>query len=222
MRKFLQFTDGKTLEVANIYGVASNYRLHAQEMGSKIPEDPVIFLKPTSAFVPNGGIILLPDISQKVHYEVELVVVIGEDGFNIPEKEAINFIAGYAVGIDVTLRDLQTKAKQEGKPWDIAKGFYTSAPISPVLPAEMFKGTIPNFDLVLKVNNEIRQKANTEQMERKVETLVSFISNVFSLNRGDCIFTGTPEGVGEIKDGDILYAELSGYVNLLCKVSKRK
>lgn len=220
MKKYLHFTDGRKLELSNIYAVASNYRKHAEEMGTSIPEAPVIFLKPTSAFVSNGGTILLPNFSNEVHHEVELVVVIGKDGVNISENEARHYIAGYAVGIDVTLRDLQAKAKKEGKPWGIAKGFYTSAPISDVIPAERFDGEIPYFDLLLKVNDEIRQKASTKLMERSVAQLVSFISKVFSLNEGDCIFTGTPEGVGKILPGDKIYAELSGYVSLTCNVEK--
>lgn len=221
MKKFLHFTDGRNLELTNIYAVASNYRKHAEEMGTSIPEDPVIFLKPTSAYIPDGGTILLPSISNEIHHEVELVVVIGKDGEDIPLEQAQEYIAGYAVGIDVTLRDIQNKAKKEGKPWGIAKGFYTSAPISNVIPAEQFNGKIPDFDLLLKVNQHLRQKANTSQMERTVAQLVAFISRVFTLNQGDCIFTGTPEGVGPIYPGDTLYAELSGYVSLTCYVEKK-
>lgn len=221
MKKFLHFTDGSKLELANIYAVASNYRKHAEEMGTTVPEDPVIFLKPTSAYIPNEGTILLPDFSNEVHHEVELVVVIGRDGKDVPFEKAQEYIAGYAVGIDVTLRDIQNKAKKEGKPWGIAKGFYTSAPISNVVSAKQFDGIIPDFDLLLKVNGEVRQRANTSNMERSVAQLVAFVSRVFTLNVGDCIFTGTPEGVGIIRPGDTLYAELSGYVNLTCYVEKK-
>lgn len=219
MKKFLNFLDGSKLELANIYAVASNYRKHAEEMGTTIPEDPVIFLKPTSSYVSDGDTIFLPEFSKEVHHEVELVVVIGKDCKNIDVAEAQNYIAGYAVGIDVTLRDIQTKAKKEGKPWGIAKGFFTSAPISPVVPAYQFNNQIPEFDLLLKVNNEIRQQANTRQMERSVAQLVSFISKVFTLNEGDCIFTGTPEGVGKISPGDVIYSELTGFVSLTCYVA---
>ncbi len=219
MKKFLNFLDGRKLELANIYAVASNYRKHAEEMGTTIPEDPVIFLKPTSSYVSDGGTIFLPEFSNEVHHEVELVVVIGKDCKNIDVREAHNYIAGYAVGIDITLRDIQTKAKKEGKPWGIAKGFFTSAPISPVVPAYQFNYQIPEFDLLLKVNNEVRQQANTRQMERSVAQLVSFISKVFTLNEGDCIFTGTPEGVGKISPKDVIYSELTGFVSLTCYVA---
>lgn len=214
MKRFLEFMDGKKFEIANIYAIASNYRSHAEEMGTLVPPHPVIFLKPTSAFIPDGGTILLPTISQNIHHEVELVVVIGKDGANVSEMDAIDFVAGYAVGIDVTLRDIQQEAKKSGKPWGIAKGFYTSAPISKVIPAEEFDGIIPNFDLILKVNNQLRQSANTREMEISVTQIVSFISKVFSLNVGDCIFTGTPPGVGKIADGDFIEAELNNYVKL--------
>ncbi len=214
MKRYLHFTDGRKLELANIYAIATNYRKHANEMGSKIPEQPVVFLKPTSAYITNGDKILLPQFSENVHYEIELVVVIGKDGFNISEEEVPNYIAGFAVGIDVTLRDIQAVAKQSGKPWGIAKGFFTSAPISSVVPISEFDGKIPYFDLVLKVNGRVCQKGNTSAMERSVAQLVSFISKVFSLNVGDCIFTGTPEGVGKISNGDEIVAELSNYVSL--------
>lgn len=214
MKKYLEFIDGNTIELCNIFAVASNYPNHAKEMGSPIPVRPVVFLKPTSAYVPDGGTIWLPAISQNIHHEVELVVVIGKDGFNISESDAIDFIAGYAVGIDVTLRDIQLEAKKSGKPWGIAKGFFSSAPISKIIPAETFNGEIPNFELILKVNSQIRQFANTNQMEWSVANLVSFISKIFSLNTGDCIFTGTPEGVQKIVDGDFLEAELKDYVKL--------
>ncbi len=221
MKKYLEFLDGEKIELANIYCVASNYPKHAEEMGTKIPEEPVIFLKPTSAYVPDGGKILLPLLSNNVHHEVELVVVIGKDGFNISKVNALDYIAGYAVGIDVTMRDVQAKAKLEGKPWGIAKGFYTSAPISKVVKANQFNGQIPNFELLLKVNGEIRQQSNTKFMERSVDSLVSFISRIFSLNTGDCIFTGTPKGVGKINHGDKIYAELCGYTSLSCFVEKQ-
>ncbi|MCX7908610.1 MAG: fumarylacetoacetate hydrolase family protein [Ignavibacteria bacterium] len=221
MKRYLNFLDGRKCELSNIYAVASNYKKHADEMGTTIPDEPTIFLKPTSAYISDGGTILLPKFSNEIHHEVELVVVIGKDGNNVSEEDAVNYIAGYAVGIDVTLRDTQTKAKKEGKPWGIAKGFYTSAPISSIVPATEFNGNIPDFDLLLKVNGEIRQSANTRMMERSVAQLVSFISKVFSLNEGDCIFTGTPEGVGKIQDGDTIFAELVGFVSLTCFVANK-
>ncbi len=213
-----EFTDGTRIEVGTMYGVGKNYAKHAKEMGGGVPTDPIIFIKPPAAYVPDGGIVKIPEISKMTHHEVELVVIIGKDCEKIKKEQAHEFIAGYAVGVDVTLRDIQNKAKSEGNPWAIAKGFATSAPISKVIPASQFGNMIPYFKIELLVNGEARQGAPTSEMERSVAELVSFLSVVFGLRRGDCIFTGTPEGVGEIKPGDKLHAELKGYVTLDIKV----
>jgi len=210
----LKFKNGKELEVRTMYCIGQNYAKHAAEMGGKVSSDPIIFIKPPAAYIENGGKILLPDISNNVHHEVELVVVIGKNCININEKDAVNYIAGYAVGIDATLRDLQKKAKENGHPWAVAKGFYSSAPISDIIPAEEFAGKIPFFELELKVNGELKQKSSTENMERTVGKLIEYLSRIFTLEPGDCIFTGTPEGVGQIVKGDKLFAELKGFVTL--------
>jgi acylpyruvate hydrolase len=211
------FTDGSTLKVGTIYCVGQNYAKHVKEMGSSIPESPVIFIKPPSAYIPDGGIIKPPSISKLVHHEVELVIIIGKDCGNISGKDAVKYIAGVAVGIDVTLRDLQNKAKQKGEPWAVAKGFATSAPISPVVPITQVKNMM-NITLELKVNGETKQKDSTSQMIRTPESLIEYLSNIFTLKKGDCIFTGTPDGVGEIKSGDKLYAELKGLTKLKVSV----
>ncbi|MFH1050279.1 MAG: fumarylacetoacetate hydrolase family protein [bacterium] len=213
MRTF-KFKNGKELEVRTMYCIGQNYAKHAAEMGGQVTSDPIIFIKPSVAYIENNGKIILPDISDNVHHEVELIVVIGKNCNNINEKEAVNFIAGYGVGIDATLRDLQKKAKENGHPWSVAKGFYTSAPISELVPAEEFGDKIPYFELSLKVNGELKQKSSTEYMERSVGKLIEYLSKIFTLEAGDCIFTGTPEGVGQIVKGDKLFAELKGYVSL--------
>ncbi len=215
MKRYLNFTNGEQLELENIFAVASNYSKHADEMKTSVPEKPVIFLKPTSAYVPSGSRLFLPEISNEIHHEVELVVVIGKDGKDIRPDEAADYIAGYAVGIDLTLRDLQSEAKKKGQPWGIAKGFFGSAPISDVIPSVIFQGKIPEFDLILKVNGIVRQSSNTRNMVHSVAELVSFISQIFSVNCGDCIFTGTPEGVGKVERGDSLEAELLGFTKLI-------
>jgi acylpyruvate hydrolase len=209
-----EFTDGTKITVGTMYGVGRNYAKHAKEMGGGVPTDPIIFIKPPVSYVPDGGIVRIPEISKMPHHEVELVVIIGKDCDKIKKEEAREYIAGYAVGIDVTLRDIQNKAKVEGNPWAIAKGFATSAPISRAVPASQFADLIPYFKIELSVNGEVRQAAPTSEMERSVAELVSFLSDIFGLRNGDCIFTGTPEGVGEIKTGDKLHAELKGYVTL--------
>lgn len=212
------FSNGSKLQVGTMFCIGRNYSKHASEMGGDVPEEPIIFLKPPQAYVPNEGTIKLPKISNNVHYEVELVVVIGENCANVTKENAYEYIAGYAVGIDVTMRDLQFKAKSEGNPWAVCKGFYTSAPISEVVLASQFYDKNSKFDLVLKLNNEIRQKASTREMERSVGQLIEYISNIFTLRAGDCIFTGTPEGVGPITKGDMLHAELVGQISLDVKV----
>ncbi len=214
MKKAFQFTNGQKLDVGTVYCIGRNYSLHAKEMGSVVPENPVVFIKPPAAYITSGDTIVLPPISNLVHYEVELVVVIRDECKNIQQDEAINHIAGYAVGIDVTLRDIQANAKKEGNPWAIAKGFFTSAPISEVVPASQFNGKIPEFQLLLKVNDELKQRCSTSLMERSIEQLIEYLSRIFTLQAGDCIFTGTPEGVGKIVKGDNIYAELTGFVSL--------
>ena len=213
MRTF-KLKNGKEIEVGTMYCIGQNYAKHAAEMGGKTASEPIIFIKPPVAYIENGGKICLPDISNNIHHEVELVVVIGKNCQNINENDAVKFIAGYGVGIDVTLRDLQQKAKENGHPWSVAKGFYTSAPISTIIPAEEFGNEIPFFELSLKVNGEMKQNSSTEYMERTVGKLIEYISKIFTLEAGDCIFTGTPEGVGQIVKGDKLFAELKGYVSL--------
>ena len=213
-----KFTDESYLDIGTMYCIGKNYEKHAKEMGGSVPKDPVVFIKPPAAYVANNGKIMIPDFSENVHHEVELVVVIGKDCVNIDPNNAREFIAGYAVGIDVTLRDVQQKAKEKGKPWAVAKGFVTSAPISNVIPADKFGKKTPYFDLELKVNGALRQKGNTKDMARPVENLVSYLSKVFTLRKGDCIFTGTFEGVGQIIAGDLIEAELCDYISLNVKI----
>lgn len=205
---------GRSVQSGTIFCVASNYALHAKEMGTVVPTEPSIFIKPPQAIIRSGDSIICPAMSNTVHHEVELVVLIKNDCSHVSRSEAYKYIAGYAVGIDVTMRDIQKKAKEAGKPWAIAKGFVTSAPVSDIIPAEEFEDQIPDFDLLLYVNDELRQSGNTSAMQRSVPELIEFLSSVFTLRANDLIFTGTPAGVGAIKSGDILSAELKGYVKL--------
>ena len=210
----LEFTDGNKLEIGTIYGIGSNYSKHATEMGGTVPTDPVIFLKPRAAYISNGGTVLLPNISQEIHHEAELVVVISKTCVNISKEEAHNYIAGYAAGIDFTLRDLQAKAKKAGHPWAVAKGFYTSAPISKVIPANSIQDINPFFYFELTVNGVVKQSGTTKDMERPVGLLIEYLSHIFTLHAGDCIFTGTCEGVGPVKSGDKVRCELKNYTSI--------
>jgi 2-keto-4-pentenoate hydratase/2-oxohepta-3-ene-1,7-dioic acid hydratase in catechol pathway len=218
MTSQFNFTDGSTLPVGTMYCIGKNYAAHVREMGGDAPPDPLVFIKPSTSFVASGGLVRPPElngkpISANMHHEVELVVVIGEDCAGIEPSDAKRVIAGYAVGLDMTLRDVQTAAKERGEPWAVAKGFATSAPISVVIPAARVAADLPDvpvFDVQLHVNDELRQFGSTSAMERSVAVLISYLSHIFTLRRGDCVFTGTPEGVSRVVSGDMLRAELNG------------
>ena len=208
MVKDLVFTNGRTLKPGTMFCIGSNYAKHAREMGGEVPDTPTVFLKPPQAIIHNGEVIKLPSLSIHVHHEVELIVVIGKECMCVQKEEAHEYIAGYGVGIDVTMRDVQNEAKKNGKPWAIAKGFYTSAPVSEIIPAEQFPEYVPVFELSLSVNDKVRQRELTSAMERNVSSLIEFLSKVFTLLPGDIIFTGTPQGVGELLAGDKIHAKL--------------
>jgi len=198
----------EAIAVGKIVCVGRNYAEHAKEMKSEIPESPVIFLKPPTAIIPNGGRIFIPPISKEVHHEVELTVLIGEGGKNIPRSSALKHVAGYGIGLDMTLRDIQAEAKKKSLPWTVAKGFDTSAPLSEFVASS--KVADPhNLDLQLTVNGAQRQKSNTRHFIFKIEDLISYISSVITLERGDVLFTGTPEGVAQVVSGDKLEARLT-------------
>ncbi len=214
MRNNMRFTDGRIFEHGTMFCIGSNYSLHAKEMGGEVPKEPVIFLKPPQAFVESGGKVMLPSFSELPHHELELVVAIGKDCSSVSRHEAYEYIAGYAVGLDLTLRDIQNQAKKDGKPWAVAKGFFSSAPISPIVPVDEIESFAPDFNISLKVNGELKQACNTSEMERSVPVLIEYLSKVFTLRAGDLIFTGTPEGVGIIKSGDRLFATLGSLAHL--------
>lgn len=211
--KLAKIIPNQQLQINNIFCIGKNYALHAIELGGEVPSEPVIFLKPNSAVVFNNSKIQLPKFSKNIHHEVELVLLIGKEGKNIDETDALNFISGYGIGLDLTLRDIQSESKKTGNPWTIAKGFDFSAPISDFVSGEKIKN--PNeLEINLKINGELKQFGNTKNMIYSVEKLVSYISKIFTLQKGDLIYTGTPEGVGPIKNGDKLIAELINFTSL--------
>jgi acylpyruvate hydrolase len=185
--------------------IGRNYAEHAREMAAEVPAEPLVFLKPPSALVGTGGTVVLPRQSADVHHELELVVVVGKGGKNVPEGEALGHVGGYALGLDLTARDLQAQAKAARAPWAVAKGFDTFAPLGPVAPAEAV-GDPQALELTLRVNGEVRQHGRTADMLFPVARLVAYLSTVFTLEEGDLIYTGTPEGVGPVHDGDVLEA----------------
>lgn len=186
-------------------------------MHAETPEAPVIFLKPPTALLHNGGEVVLPPLSKELHYEVEMVVLLGREGKNIPPHRAGAYVSGYAVGLDMTLRDVQAEAKKKGLPWTVAKGFDTSAPVSSFVEAEHIRNA-HNLGLSLKVNGILRQHSNTRHMIFTIEELIAYLSSIFTMEPGDLIFTGTPEGVGQVFSGDRLEAELESVGTLQVSV----
>lgn len=206
------------LKIGKIVCLARTYKKHAEEMKSKMPEEPILFLKPATSVIFDRQSIIIPERTKEVHHEVELGVVIGKKGKNILEEKAGDYILGYLLALDITARDIQQKAKLEGLPWTIAKGFDTFCPISNAVPKEMVSDA-NNLSLNLKVNGRIRQSSNTRNMIYPVEKIVSFVSKIMTLERGDLILTGTPEGVGPINSGDVIEAELGDICSLKVDVA---
>jgi len=204
---------GGSRTVGKIFCVGRNYSEHAGEMKAEIPSEPVIFLKPPSAIIHPPDPVVRPAISKEMHHEAELVVALGAGGRNIPEKEAASAILGYGVGLDMTLRDVQSVAKKKGLPWTVAKGFDTSAPVSEIIPAEPSRA-IPVFELYCRVNGHGRQRAQTSAMLFTIPFLIHYLSTIFTLEEGDLIFTGTPAGVGVVHPGDTIEAGLAGTVSI--------
>ncbi|HEX6981888.1 MAG TPA: fumarylacetoacetate hydrolase family protein [Balneolaceae bacterium] len=202
------------LEIGTIFCIGRNYVEHARELNNEVPGEPIVFLKPSSSVIFDGETITLPPQSGSIHHEVEMVVAIGKGGKHITENQALNHVAGYAVGIDVTARDIQQKAKEKGHPWSIAKGFDTFAPLSTSVTADKVADP-QNIDLQISVNGEKRQHDNTRLMIFPIAKLISFLSGIFTLHPGDLIFTGTPKGVSAIKSGDKIEAILGNSLTKL-------
>ncbi len=203
----------KAVPVGKILCLGRNYAEHAKEMKSEIPTEPVVFIKPSSAIIHDGGSISIPPFSNELHHEVEMVVLIGIGGKDIPRAKAMDHIAGYGIGLDMTLRDLQSKAKKMGLPWSVAKGFDGSAPISGFASKERVKNP-HNLTLSLKVNGQPKQSGSTSDLIFPLDFVISYLSSIFTLEPGDLIFTGTPEGVASVNRGDVLEAELNGVASL--------
>ena len=193
----------KTYNVGKIICLGRNYLDHIRELGNKVPDRAVIFCKPASSLLEDGGKIEIPAYSNDCHHELELALLIGTTGKNITEKAALSHLAGYGIALDLTLRDLQSELKGKGLPWEIAKGFDTSCPISDFVPVQQVNNP-NNLQLKLVINGEIRQDGNTAQMMRTVEEIIAEVSTFYTLEPGDIILTGTPAGVSQIKSGDHL------------------
>ena len=199
--------------IHRIYCVGRNYEEHAKEMGFTGREPPFFFMKPADAvLVVNAGEtgdMPYPSLTKNLHHEIELVVAIGKGGKNIKAADAMNHIYGYAVGLDMTRRDLQNDMKKQGRPWCIGKGFDHSAPIGPITPAAQ-TGDVANAEIYVQVNGQDRQRSNTSQLIWNIAETIEHLSAAWELQAGDLIYTGTPEGVGAVVAGDTLVGAVAG------------
>jgi len=190
-----------------IIAIGRNYAEHAKELNNPVPSVPVIFMKPDTALLKDNKPFYHPDFSQDVHYEIELVLKISKEGKYIQEKYATDYFDEVALGIDFTARDIQSRHKEKGLPWELAKGFDGSAPVSNFVPKANF-ADLYNLNLKLDINGETRQNGNTKNVLFSFERILAFVSQYITLKKGDLIFTGTPEGVGRVNVGD----HLEGYL----------
>jgi len=207
--------------VHRIYCVGRNYVEHAKEMGFTGREPPFFFLKPADAAVPveagQTGTMQYPSLTKDLHHEIELVVAIGKGGRNILAADAHKHIYGYAVGLDMTRRDLQGEMKKQGRPWCIGKAFDQSAPIGPITPADL-AGDVANAEIFVKVNGQDRQRSNVSKLIWNIGETIEHLSAAWELQPGDLIFSGTPEGVAAVVAGDTLSGGVAGLTPLTVKV----
>lgn len=211
----------QSFPVRRVYCVGRNYEEHAKEMGFTGREPPFFFMKPADAVVaiPAGtaGSIAYPTLTKNYHHEIELVVAIGTGGKNIKAADALKHVFGYAVGLDMTRRDLQGEMKKQGRPWCIGKAVDQSAPIGPITPAAQ-AGDIMNAALAVTVNSEPRQASNINKLIWSVAETIEYLSVAWELQAGDLIYTGTPEGVGAVVVGDTMLGSVAGLESISVKV----
>lgn len=204
---------GNEFPIGKILCIGRNYAEHIKELGNETPDAPVVFMKPATAVIGDGETIIIPSYSRECHHEAELALLIGKGGKDITPERALEHVAGYGVAIDLTLRDVQAELKKKGLPWEIAKGFDTSCPLSAFVPAS--RVTDPHdLRITLRVNGEMRQDGSTALMIHRIPQILSYMSGVFSLEPGDVILTGTPAGVGPLVAGDTVEAEVVGVAAL--------
>ena len=190
-----------------IIAIGRNYAEHVKELNNVVPTVPVIFLKPDTAIVKDNKPFYHPEFSSDIHHEIELVLKISKEGKHISEKHAVNYFDEIGLGIDFTARDIQQKHKEKGLPWELAKAFDNSAPISKFFPKSNFKD-LKNINFHLDLNNSTAQKGNTSNLLFSFDYIIAFVSKYITLKKGDLIFTGTPQGVGKVNIGD----HLAGYL----------
>ncbi len=209
---------GGAFPVRRIYCVGRNYAAHAREMGfDPDREPPFFFAKPADAIVANHGVMAYPAHTKNLHHEIELVVAIGTGGAAIPVETALTHVYGYAVGLDMTRRDLQLALRDKGRPWDMAKGFDQSAPCAAITPAAK-SGHYTKGAIWLKVNGEVRQSSDIAALIWSVAETISVLSGYCRLEPGDLIYTGTPDGVAAVVPGDVLEGHVDGLEPLHCRI----
>ncbi|MFC2119493.1 fumarylacetoacetate hydrolase family protein [Bacteroidota bacterium] len=213
MKKLKIINSKNKILIGKIVCVGRNYAEHAKELGNEVPEKPVVFLKPASAIIFSGDEIKFPPFSEEMHHEVELVLLIKSKIKNATIEEAENAIAGYGVGLDMTLRDVQSKLKSKGHPWTIAKCFDTSAVLSEFVLKDDYNLTLDE-EIFLTVNDEDRQRDKLNKMIFKPAELVQYLSSLMTLDEGDLVFTGTPKGVSKVEKGDVIKAGIEGVAEL--------
>lgn len=207
--------------VNRIFCVGRNYMAHAAEMGisiDKSTQKPFYFFKNADTYVPSGSKVSYPLKTQNYHHEIELVLAIGKAGVNIKAEDANEYIYGYACGLDMTRRDVQLKARDEGKPWDFGKNFPQSAVISDIVRAEDVQVDVNQVDIELKVNGKVVQSSNTKHFIWNISEIIEDLSTYYELQPGDLILTGTPEGVGAVKQGDLLEGSVTGITEIKLEI----
>ena len=193
---------------SKIVCIGWNYRSHVKELDSELPKEPTVFLKPPSCLIGDGEDIVIPVGVTNVQHEVELALVFGRRAKNVSEDEALSYVSHVAVFNDVSARDMQTKARHEGNTWDLSKGMDTFGPMSEPVPLDSV-GDLQCLDLELTVNGEVRQSGNTRNMIFPVPALISYVTRYMTMEQGDILITGTPEGVSEIRSGDVVVASIA-------------
>lgn len=192
-----------------IIAIGRNYAEHAKELNNPVPTTPVIFMKPDTALLKDNKPFYHPEFSQDIHHEIEIVLKVSKEGKHVSEKFAGNYFEEIALGVDFTARDIQSKHKEKGLPWELAKAFDGSAPVSNFVPKTQF-ADIYNVNFNLDINGETKQQGNTKDLLFSFESIIAFVSQYITLKKGDLIFTGTPQGVGKVSVGDKLEGYLEG------------
>lgn len=215
-----QYTDGTTIHfaVGKVVCVGRNYAEHAKELNNPVPTEPLLFIKPATSIVSSNGGFTIPRDKGAVHYEAEIAVLIGKTlSGTISQQEAAEAITGIAPALDLTLRDVQAKLKEKGLPWEIAKGFDGACVLTPFVPASSYPD-LTDIDIRLEINGETRQQGNSSEMLNPIIPLIQHIADIFTLQPGDVVLTGTPKGVGALHTGDRLVMELPDHCHFITEV----